>query len=72
MAVTRQDDEHRILSVIWEAPVTAPVRLTNQDFDRMYNEAGFEPNEMRESAEHMFNAIQSAVLRANGFKVDSQ
>ena len=72
VAVTRQDDEHRILSVIWEAPATAPVRLTNQDFDRMYNEAGFEPNEMRESAEHMFNAIQSAVLRANGFKVDNQ
>ena len=24
VAVTRQDDEHRILGVIWEAPVTAP------------------------------------------------
>ena len=51
-------------------PITSPVRLTNQDFDRMYNEAGFEPNEMREAAEHMFDAIQSAVLRANGFTSD--
>ena len=51
-------------------PVTAPVRLTDTDFNRLYDEAGFDPNEMREAAEHMFNAIQSAVLRANGFKVE--
>ena len=50
-------------------PVTAPVRLTDKDFARLYDEAGFDPNEMREAAEHMFNAIQSAVLRANGFDI---
>jgi len=63
VAVTRQDDDHRILSVIWEAPVAA---------NRLYDEAEFDLDlhEMREAAEHMFNAIQSAVLRANGFKVD--
>ena len=53
-------------------PVTAPVRLTDTDFNRLYDEAGFDPNEMREAAEHMFNATQSAVLRANGFKVDGE
>ena len=53
-----------------DPPVTAPVRLTDTDFNRLYDEAGFDPNEMREAAEHMFNAIQSAVLRANGFKVE--
>ena len=51
-------------------PVTAPVRLTDKDFARLYDEAGFDPNEMRDAAEHMFNAVQSAVLRANGFKVE--
>ena len=53
-------------------PVTAPVRLTDTDFNRLYDEAEFDLDlhEMREAAEHMFNAIQSAVLRANGFKVD--
>ena len=50
-------------------PVTAPVRLTDEDFARIYDEAGFDPNEMREAAEHMFDAIQSAVLRANGFDI---
>ena len=50
-------------------PVTAPVRLTDTDFNRLYDEAGFDPNEMREAAEHMFNATQSAVLIANGFDV---
>lgn len=53
-------------------PVTTPVRLTDTDFNRLYDEAGFDPNEMREAAEHMFNAIQSAVLRANGFKVEGE
>lgn len=52
-------------------PVTAPVRLTDEDFARLYDEAGFDPNEMREAAEHMFNAIQSAVLRANGFDIQT-
>ena len=55
-----------------DPPVTAPVRLTDTDFNRLYDEAGFDPNEMREAAEHMFNAIQSAVLRANGFKVEDE
>ena len=34
VAVTRQDDDHRILSVIWEAPpVAAPVRLTDAEME---------------------------------------
>lgn len=50
-------------------PITAPVRLTDEDFARLYDDAGFDPNEMREAAKHMFDAIQSAVLRANGFDI---
>ena len=58
--------------VVMAARVAAPVRLTDEDFARLYDEAEFDLDlhEMREAAEHMFNAIQSAVLRANGFKVD--
>ena len=34
VAVTRQDDDHRILSVIWEAsPVADPVRLTDAELE---------------------------------------
>ena len=57
---------------IHDSRVAAPVRLTDEDFARLYDEAEFDLDlhEMREAAEHMFNAIQSAVLRANGFKVD--
>ena len=64
---------HRGTLLYAEPPVTAPVRLTDEDFARLYDEAEFDLDlhEMREAAEHMFNAIQSAVLRANGFKVGS-
>ena len=70
VAVTRQDDEHRILSVIWEAPVTAPVRLTDRDKDGLavpYSGMGG-IEDYRAYAQD----IEAAVLRANGFKVDNQ
>ena len=64
---------HRGTLLYAAPPVTDPVRLTDEDFARLYDEAEFDLDlhEMREAAEHMFNAIQSAVLRANGFKVGS-
>ena len=68
VAVTRQDDEHRILSVIWEAPVTAPVRLTDRDKDGLavpYSGMGG-IEDYRAYAQD----IETAVLRANGFKVE--
>ena len=51
-------------------PATAPVRLTDEDVSALYDEAGFDPQEMREAAEYFARAIETAVLRANGFKVD--
>ena len=68
VSVTRQDDEHRILSVIWEAPVTAPVRLTDRDKDGLavpYSGMGG-IEDYRAYAQD----IEAASLRANGFKVE--
>ena len=68
VSVTRQDDEHRILSVIWEAPVTAPVRLTDRDKDGLavpYSGMGG-IEDYRAYAQD----IETAALRANGFKVE--
>lgn len=70
VAVTRQDDEHRILSVIWEAPVTAPVRLTDRDKDGLavpYSGMGG-IEDYRAYAQD----IETAVLRANGFKLEGE
>ena len=69
VAVTRQDDDHRILSVIWEAPpVAAPVRLTDRDKDGLavpYSGMGG-IEDYRAYAQD----VESAALRANGFKVE--
>ena len=63
VAVTRQDDDHRILSVIWEAPVAAPVRLTDEGIANIVW-AGLA------NAHTFARAIETASLRANGFKVE--
>ena len=69
VAVTRQDDDHRILSVIWEAPpVAAPVRLTDRDKDGLavpYSGMGG-IEDYRAYAQD----VETAALRANGFKVE--
>ena len=68
VAVTRQDDEHRILGVIWEAPVAAPVRLTDRDKDGLavpYSGMGG-IEDYRAYAQD----VETAALRANGFKVE--
>ena len=66
VAVTRQDDDHRILSVIWEAPpVAAPVRLTDKQIYEMADERCF-----LGTVKEIARAIETAVLRANGFKVE--
>ena len=66
VAVTRQDNEHRILSVIWEAPVTAPVRLTDKDCAiATSGSAHVRSDDML----RMARAIETAVLRANGFDI---
>ena len=72
VAVTRQDDEHRILSVIWEAPVTAPVRLTGgQIGDCIADDADMQfQTDPIKYIEGFARAVETAVLRANGFKVD--
>ena len=62
VAVTRQDDDHRILSVIWEAPVAAPVRLMDEGIANIVW-AGLA------NAHTFARAIETASLRANGFKV---
>ena len=72
VAVTRQDDDHRILSVIWEAPpVTAPVRLTNDQVgDCIADDADmqFQNNPIKYIVVFA-RAVEAAVLRANGFDV---
>ena len=76
VAVTRQDDDHRILSVIWEAPpVAAPVRLTDEQVERALRTNGaYESDAAYAMAKNGLltdaRAIQSAALRANGFKVE--
>lgn len=37
-------------------------RLTNELISRLYRQACFEPNEMREAAEHFARAIESALF----------
>ena len=76
VAVTRQDDDHRILSVIWEAPpVAAPVRLTDEQVERALRTNGaYESDAAYAMAKDGLltdaRAIESAALRANGFKVE--
>ena len=48
--------------------VTAPVRLTDEDVSALYDEAGFDPQEMREAAEYFARAIEAAVLTKNGLE----
>ena len=67
VAVTRQDDEHRILSVIWEAPVTAPVRLTDRDKDDLA--APYSGMGGIEDYRAYAQDIETAALRANGFDI---
>ena len=61
---------YRVVPLYSAPPATAPVRLTDEDVSALYDEAGFDPQEMREAAEYFARAIESAVLRANGFKVE--
>lgn len=84
VAVTRQDDEHRILGVIWEAPVTAPVRLTDEQINEASgngildclqdpydkDESGDNYSSIPHDLRRFSRAVETAVLRANGFKVD--
>ena len=76
VAVTRQDDDHRILSVIWEAPpVAAPVRLTDEQVERALRTNGaYESDAAYAMAKDGLltdaRAVETAVLRANGFKVE--
>ena len=69
VAVTRQDDEHRILSVIWEAPVAAPVRLTDFGVVDL-----FQAWNTTDGASHadLILSVETAVLRANGFKLEGE